>query len=162
MRGDKAMSSRISPAAIVIAVLLGSLGCGRDPLAGRRSLDLDQALHGHWSSTKQLDLASAAGSWDIENATQRSHIEIDRYIDARAEPKTWIDQEYERHWQSDSADPGTGDISVTTWTAGRPTNPSNVKLRFNEDRTVLLEKLPSTNEKVSIRVWTYINDQAIP
>ncbi len=149
-------------AAVGALILLGGFGCGRDPVAGRRSLDLEQALHGHWSSTKQLDLAPAAAPWDVENASERSHVEIDLYMNARAEPKTWIDLKSERHWQSESADPHTGDIAITTWPAGRSAKPLRVELRLNDERTILLERLPSMNEKESIRVWTYINDQGIP
>lgn len=151
-----------SPPAIGIAVLLGVLGCSRDPLAGRKALDPEAALHGHWSSTRDVELAPDAGRWDTANSTERPHVELDRFIDARTEPKAWIEVEGERGWQTESMDPTTGAITVKTWPAGRSAKQSVLELRFDAERSTLLERLPSGDDKSRLRLWNYINNQARP
>ena len=147
------------PAAFGIAVLCACLGCGHDPLAARKSLDLTQALHGHWSSKRVLHLAQTAGPWDTTGAAERWNAEIDRYIDVRSEPKTWSEITGERGWRVRSQEPTTGIIAIETWPAGQPAETSTIELRFDALRATLLEQLPALEGQRALREWMYINDQ---
>lgn len=149
-------------AALGAAALLAVFGCGTDPLAARKSSDLEQALHGHWSSTRELDLATGAGPWDTAEATERWGAEIDRYIDARSKPGAWSEMAGERAWRTRSQAPATGTIEVETWSADQPDAVSMVELRFDTDRTTLLERLPPKSGRAVVREWIYVNDQAHP
>ncbi len=149
-------------AVIGLSVLLGSAGCADDPLAGRQALDLEQALHGHWSSTRDLDLASDAAQWDTTGATERWHAEIDRYIDAQTESKGWSEMAGDRTWRTRSQDAAAGVIELETWPVGRPGKSTAVELRLDTDRKTLLEKLPSKKSRVTLREWTYVNADARP
>ncbi len=150
------------PAVIGLSVLLGTAGCSDDPLAGREALDLEQAIHGHWSSTRDLELPAAAAAWDTTDATEQWHAEIDRYLDAQSQPKGWSEMAGDRNWKTQSQDAGDGTIKLETWSAGRPGKLATVELRLNTDRTTMLEKLPSKKSRVTLREWTYINADAQP
>lgn len=147
--------------AVGLTVLLTGLGCSHDPLAGRRSLDLEQALHGHWSSHRELDLGPGAAMWDTTGATERWHAEIDLYIDAQSEPKVWAGIGGDRHWQTRSQDSAAGMIEIETWPVDRSEKTTALELHLDGDRTTILEKLPSTKGQKGLREWNYINDQGI-
>ena len=150
------------PAVIGLSVLLGTAGCADDPLAGRQALDLEQALHGHWSSTRNLELPKAATAWDTSDATEQWHAEMDRYIDAQSEPKGWSEMTGDRTWKTRSQDAATGMIEVETWPTGRSGKSTTVELRIDTDRSTMLERLPSQKGRVTLREWIYINADARP
>jgi hypothetical protein len=150
------------PAVIGLSVLLGIAGCADDPLAGRQALDLEQALHGHWSSTRNLELPNNAAAWDITDATEKWHAEIDRYIDAQTEPKGWSEMAGDRTWRTRSQDAAAGVIELETWPVGRPGKSTAVELWLDTDRKTMLEKLPSKKSRVTLREWTYVNADAQP
>lgn len=153
--------SRVA-AAVGITVLLTGLGCSRDPLAGRGSLDLEQALHGHWSSTRDLVLAPSADSWDTTGATEQWHAEIDRYINCQSDPKAWSEMAGDRNWQTQSQEPASDVIVVESWPLGRRAKTMLSEFKVDADRLQMLEKLPAQSGKSSLREWIYINADASP
>lgn len=148
--------------AVGITVLLTGLGCSRDPLAGRRSLDLEQALHGHWSSTRELELAPNAVTWDTTDATERWGVELDRYIDAHSEPKVWAEMAGDRSWRTLSQNPDTGVIEIEAWPTAQPGKTVTIALRLDDTRNMLWEKLPSKKGQATVREWAYVNEQSSP
>lgn len=150
------------PALIGLAVLLGGAGCSKDPTAGRQSLDLEQAFHGHWSSTRDLDLAPGAGPWDTSGATERWHTEIDLYIDAQSEPKGWREAAGDRGWRTRTQEPAGGLLEIETWVEGRPAKSTTRELQFSDDRSIVLERLRAKAGQPSVREWIYINADARP
>jgi hypothetical protein len=150
-----------SSAVVGIALFMSCAGCSKDPLAGRKALDLEQALHGHWSSTRDLELAPSAEPWDTTSATEQWHAEIDLYIDAQSEPKVWAGMGGDRNWRATSQDSTTGIIEVETWPVGQPTKTATIEMQFDASRITMLEKLPAKKSPHRAREWNYINDQAI-
>lgn len=147
---------------VLLALLLTSLGCSRDPLTGRQSLDLEQALHGHWSSTRDLVLASSADPWNTTSATEQWHAEIDRYIDCQSDPKAWSEMAGDRNWQTQSQEPGSDVIVVESWPLGRRAKITVTEFKLDADRLLLLEKLRAKSGKPAVREWIYVNADAAP
>lgn len=144
-----------------MAVAVALAGCRRTG-DDRSTLDLEQAMHGHWCCTTQITLGPSTEDWDIDGRTEQSITETDRYVDARAPEKTWAEPSGELRWRTVSQTPETGEIVVTTWSPANPKATRKRVLRLDRGRTVCLELLPSEGPQRTVQRWTYVNGQSSP
>jgi len=157
------MGSSHNRATVLAVVVLAATaaGCTRT-VKPREFAGLEQALHGHWSSTRDVVLPAGSDPWDVSRGVEQEHVEIDRYIDARSEPKAWSEQEGERTWRTVSQDAATGDIVVETWPLAAPADASTTVLRFDRTQNRMWEQSPKNERGGRLRAWDYINDEAHP
>lgn len=148
-------------AVLLLLAVVATAGCRR---AGedRSTLDLEQALHGHWCCVAQITLGPDAGDWDVVGRPEQSIIEIDRYVDARAMEKTWAEAGGDLRWRTVSQTPETGEIVVATWSPANPNATRKRVLRLDRARTACLELLPSKGTERTVQRWTYINGPSSP
>ena len=142
-------------------VVIAVAGCRRSG-EDRSTLDLEQALHGHWSCVAQIPLGPDVGDWDVVGRPEQSIIETDRYVDARAIEKTWTEAAGGLTWRTVSQTPETGEIVVATWSPANPNATRKRVLRLDRARTTYLELLPSKGPERTVQRWTYINGQSSP
>jgi hypothetical protein len=147
--------------ALLFLVVIAVSGCRRSG-EDRSTLDLEQALHGHWSCTSQMSLTPDSEDWDVVGRPEQSIIEIDRYVDARAMEKTWAEQNGDLRWRTVSQTPETGEIVVTTWSPANPKATRRRVMRFERERKSYLELLPQKQSERIVQRWTYINGQSSP
>lgn len=145
---------------LTMAMAAAGAGCSR-PASPREVGSLEQGLHGHWSSTHDIVLPAGSDPWDVSRGVEQEHVEIDRYIDARSEPKAWSEQQGDRTWRTVSQDAATGDITVETRTAA-PAEAATTTLRFDPQRNRLWERLRNDGGGLRLRVWNYINGETRP
>ena len=136
-------------------------GCGRRE-SPRQAASVEQALHGHWSSTRELLLPAGAQPWDTAGATAEDRVEIDRYIDATPASRAWSEQAGDATWRPLSEDATEGAITVEIRPLANPDKPTTTVLRLDPDRRRLLEPLPPRNGRARVRVLDYVNEQARP
>jgi hypothetical protein len=147
--------------ALLLLVVIAVSGCRRVG-EDRSSLDLEQALHGHWSCTSQISLSPDAEDWDVVGRPEQPIIEIDRFVDVRSVDKTWVEQSGDLRWRTVSQTPETGEIVVTTWSPANPKATRRRVMRFDRERKAYLELLPSKGPERTVQRWTYINGQGSP
>ena len=147
--------------ALLVLVVIAVAGCRRSG-EDRSTLDLEQALHGHWSCVAQIPLGPDVGDWDVVGRPEQSIIETDRYVDARAIEKTWTEAAGGLTWRTVSQTPETGEIVVATWSPANPNATRKRVLRLDRARTTYLELLPSKGPERTVQRWTYINGQSSP
>jgi hypothetical protein len=158
LRGGRSAAA----ATFAIGLLVVAFGCGGDPLAARRRLDLEPALHGHWSCSRETVLDNGAAGWDSPGATEREIVEIDRYVDASTEDKAWGDPSGDFRWTTVAQDPATGSITVNLRPVADPQATEQRELRLDAGRTTLLERVKGTGGSVVVRCWNYINADSRP
>lgn len=159
---DPASRRSVLSLIVAVATVAASAVSCRRPQTDRASLTLEQALHGHWACTAEFTLGTRADDWDMSGHPERTVIEMDRYIDARAADKTWAEVSGEWSWRTVSQDPTVGEIVVVTWL---PTNPKATRertLRLDASRTTCLELLPSKSGDRIVQRWTFINERSRP
>ena len=147
--------------ALLLLVVIAVAGCRRSG-EDRSTLDLEQALHGHWSCVAKITLEPNPEDWNVEGRPEQSIIEIDRYVDARAEEKTWGELAADFRWRTVSQTPETGEIVVATWSPANPKVTRRRVLRLDRGRTTCLELLPSEGSQRTVQRWTYINGKSSP
>jgi hypothetical protein len=151
---------RLTHLSVVLAATV-AWGCGGGK-PDRSSLDLEQALHGHWVCTTEVTLGTSGNEWDLSGQPERHVIEMDRYVDARAADKTWAEATGDSSWRTLSQDPTTGEIIVATWSPANPKATRERTLRLDASRMTCLERLPSKNGQDAVQRWTFVNDQSSP
>ena len=148
-------------AVLLLLVVIAVAGCRRSG-EDRSTLDLEQALHGHWSCVAQITLGPDVGDWDVDGRPEQSIIEMDRYVDARAVEQTWAEPAGNLLWRTVSQTPETGEIVVATWSSSNPNVTRRRVLRVDRARTACLELLPSKGTERIVQRWTYINGLSSP
>jgi hypothetical protein len=147
--------------ALLLLVVIAVAGCRRSG-EDRSTLDLEQALHGHWSCVAKITLDLNPEDWNVDGRPEQSIIESDRYVDARAEEKTWGELAGDLRWRTVSQTPETGEIVVATWSPANPKVTRRRVLRLDRSRTTCLELRPSEGPQRTVQRWTYINGKSSP
>ncbi len=148
-------------AVLLLLAVVATAGCRRKG-EDRSTLDLEQALHGHWCCVAQITLAPDTEDWDVVGRPEQSIIEADRYVDTRAMEKTWAETGVDLRWRTVSQTPETGEIVVATWSPANPNATRKRVLRLDRARTTYLELLPSKGPERTVQRWTYVNGQSSP
>jgi hypothetical protein len=148
-------------AALLLLAVVVAAGCRRSG-DDRSTLDLEQALHGHWVCVAQITLGPDSEAWDAVGRPEQSIIEMDRYVDARAVEKTWAEQSGDLRWRTVSQTPETGEIVVATWSPANPKVTRRRVLRVDRERKAYLELLPQKQSERIVQRWTYINSLSTP
>jgi hypothetical protein len=147
---------------IALAIACLACGCGGPRPPDRSGIAPEQAVHGHWVSTKETVRGPDPSPWEGPVKEEIVAVETDLYVNAEDAEKTWLTAADEATWRTVSSDTATGEIVVELTAASEGGRPTRRRLRIDASRSEMLEMVSDTGGEVKIRTWTYIDPQPRP